>query len=530
MNKKLFAFVVSTLISVQTFCQTNPTLDVQHYRFAIDLNDSNNIIKGEAQITIKFWQDINEIKLDLVQKRQDGKGMTVTNVKQNESDISFLQDSQHVIINTTAKTGEEQVYTIAYEGVPADGLIIDTNKFGHRTFFSDNWPNRAHNWLPCNDHVSDKASVEFIVTAPEHYQVVSNGVQIEETNFPNHLKLTHWKEDVPLPPKITVIGVADFAVNYAGSVDCIPVYSWVYPEDKDSGFYQYSIAKNILPWYIQHVGPYAYKKLANVQSKTIFGGMENANTIFYFEKSVGSTGLESLMAHEIAHQWFGNSASESDWPHIWLSEGFATYMTHLYHETKYGVDSFNKRMQTDRDTVISFSGKKNTPVVDTTSASNLMKLLNPNSYQKGGWVLHMLRRKLGDTLFWKAIRTYYATYAGTNASTEDLKKVFEDVSRQNLQAFFKQWLYTPGQPKLNIGWKYDAAKRSVTIKIEQMQNALFEFPLEIGFFNGNKTIVKSIAIKDKITIKEIALNIRPTRIIADPNVSLLFEEEISELR
>src|SRR6266487_1953584 len=296
MNKNLFILTLLTFFSVQTFAQLNPALDVQHYRFAIQLNDSNNIIKAEAQITIKFLQDVNEVKLDLVQKKTSGKGMIVMNVKQNENGVNFLQDSEHIVINAATKKGEEHIYTIVYEGVPADGLIIDTNKFGHRTFFSDNWPNRAHNWLPCNDHVSDKASVEFIVTAPEHYQVVSNGVQIEETNFPNHLKLTHWKEDVPLPPKITVIGVADFAVNYAGSVDCIPVYSWVYPEDKDSGFYQYSIAKNILTWYIQHVGPYAYKKLANVQSKTIFGGMENANTIFYFENSVGSTGLESLMA------------------------------------------------------------------------------------------------------------------------------------------------------------------------------------------------------------------------------------------
>src|SRR6476661_627563 len=344
MNKRSFILALLTLLSVPLFAQLNPALDVQHYRFAIQLNDSNNIIKAEAQITIKFLEDVNEVKLDLVQRKANGKGMTVINVKQDESDINFLQDSQHVIIHVTAKKGKELIYTIAYEGEPADGLIISKNKYADRTFFSDNWPDRAHNWLPCNDHPFDKASVEFVVTAPEHYQVVSNGLQIEETNLPDQLKLTYWKEDVPIPTKVMVIGAANFAVNYVGNVDCIPIYSWVYAEDRDSGFQHYAIAKDILPWYIKNIGPYAYKKLANVQSKTIFGGMENASAIFYFENSVNDDTLDALFAHEIAHQWFGNSACEADWQHLWLSEGFATYMAHLYLENKYGVDSFNKRM------------------------------------------------------------------------------------------------------------------------------------------------------------------------------------------
>ena len=330
-------------------------------------------------------------------------------------------------------------------------------------------------------------------------------MEVEETNLPNHLKLTHWKEDVPLPTKVMVIGAANFAVNYVGNVDCIPIHSWVYEEDRDNGFQHYAVAKDILPWYIKNIGPYAYKKLANVQSKTIFGGMENASAIFYFENSVNDDTLDALFAHEIAHQWFGNSACEADWPHLWLSEGFATYMAHLYLESKYGVDSFNKRMIIDRLKIIAISKKRNTPVIDTTEKNDLMQLLNDNTYRKGGWVLHMLRRKLGDSLFWKGIRTYYATYAGRNANTEDLQKVFEDVSGRNLHIFFKQWLYTAGHPKLNIDWKYDIAKRSIVLQIEQMQNNLFEFPLEIGFSDGNKTIIQSVEVKDKNTAKEIPL-------------------------
>jgi aminopeptidase N len=256
--------------------------------------------------------------------------------------------------------------------------------------------------------------------------------------------------------------------------------------------------------------------------------MENASAIFYFEKSVGDAKLEELMAHEIAHQWFGDGASETDWEHLWLSEGFATYMAHLYHEANYGEDSFNNRMRTDRDTVISFSKRRNTPVVDTTASHNLMKLLNANSYQKGSWVLHMLRRKLGDTLFWKGIRTYYAAYTGGNASTTDLQKVFENVSHQSLQTFFRQWLYTPGQPKLTIEWKYNEVKKSVLIKIVQLQNTLFEFPLEISIDDGDKKNKEIISVKEKITTKEIAVKKKPLKIISDPNVNLLLEAEVTE--
>lgn len=529
MLKRSFALFIQLCIVVAAVGQVQPdtTIDVLHYKFNLELNDSNNVIKGEATITIKFLQDVNVLKLDLAQKQANDSGMLVMAVTQEGKARGFLQDPQHVFITTSAKAGQVGTYIIRYQGRPADGLIISVNRYKHRTFFGDNWPNRAHNWLPCKDHLSDKASVEFIVTAPEHYQVVANGLQTEETNLPNHRRLTHWEETAEIATKVMVIGVADFAVNYAGSVDGIPFYSWVYPEDRDAGFATYAMAKNILPFYISHVGPYAYKKLANVQSKTIFGGMENANAIFYYEKSVTAPDVEALLAHEIAHQWFGNTATEKNWQHLWLSEGFATYMTHLYHENKYGVDSFNKRLMEDRKIVIAFSKKRHTPVVDTTYGNDMMALLNANSYQKGGWVLHMLRRKLGDDVFWKCVRAYYATYAGKNANTDDLQKVFEDVSHQNLDTFFKQWLHTTGQPDLNIAWRYNAASHTISVTVEQKQAALFEFPLEIATNNGAK---QTAVIKDKLTSFDITVDTRPSVLLIDPNVNLLYEGALKELR
>ena len=531
-------FFLTSLFSINLPAQEkywfNPMLDVQHYTFAIELNDSNDEIKASADISVQYLQSTSSVQFDLVAKNAGGKGMKVIAVKENETSLLFEQSSTRLKINLNkpARAGYTTTFKINYAGTPADGLVFSKNKFAKRTIFADNWPNRARNWLPCVDHVSDKASVDFMVTAPEHYQVISNGVLVEETSLDAHKKFTHWKEIVALPTKVMVIGLADFAVNYAGMVDCIPVSSWVFPPDKKNGFYDYEQALEILPFFIHKVGPYAYKKLANVEAITVFGGMENASAIFYNEQSINGkrTSSEELIAHEIAHQWFGNAATESDWPHVWLSEGFATYMTHLYLENKYGTDTLKARMKTDRKSVTDFAKHRFTPIVDSSEQENYLALLNRNSYQKGGWVLHMLRRKLGDSIFWKGIQTYYATFAGKNAATNDLRKVMEDVSGVDLKDFFQQWLYTAGHPVLAINWQYDPQKKMLSIQINQQQKQLFTFSLELAFKNSGaiKITNQTFLINHKITKLEIPMATKPTELIEDPEVNLLFETVTNE--
>jgi aminopeptidase N len=535
--KRLLVCAFLLVLSHALFAQRN--IDVLHYKYSLELNDNNDTIYGVAEIKLTFLAPVNNITFDLVKKSDKGKGMITDDVtgpgvrgfsKDAESLSIFLTPTQSSAAKDTA------VFKIRYHGIPADGLIISKNKYGNRTFFADNWPNRAHNWIPCVDDPADKASVEFIVTAPSHYQVISNGIKIEETNLSDNKKLTHWKEEVPLPTKVMVIGAADFAVQHAGSVnDCIPVSSWVYPENKDKGFYDYTIAKDILTFFNDYIGPYGYKKLANVQSKTRFGGMENAGAIFYAEETVtGNRDEERLIAHEIVHQWFGNMATEKSFAHFWLSEGFATYLTHIYLEAKYGADSLADRMREDRNVIIDFVNSSHRPVVDSTK--DYMRLLNANSYQKGGWVLHMLRRELGDVVFKKSIRDYYATYAGKNADTDDLKKIFETISGKNLDQFFKQWLYTGENPRLEIKWSYDAANKKLNIHVKQLQKTVFNFPLEVEVALENQGLPKSEIKKLAITKLEetFVLPVGSKAALLtngiDPLTSLLFQYSLSEIK
>ncbi len=520
-------------ISASLFGYAQSKVDVLHYKYSIELNDNTDTIYGQAEIKLKFIRAVSSFKLDLILQNDKGKGMKVDGIT-GPGIRGFVRqgDSLEIILFYPVSMNDTASFIVTYHGIPSDGLIISKNKYGQRTFFADNWPNRAHNWIPCIDDPADKASFEFIVTAPSHYRVISNGVLSEEINLPGDKKLTHWKEDVSLPTKVMVIGVADFAVKiFDDSPAGIPASAWVYPQDSVKGFKNYSVAPSILKFLSAYIGPYPYEKLANVQSKTIFGGMENASAIFYDEGSASSNQtVESLLAHEISHQWFGDMATEKSFAHLWLSEGFATYLTHIYIESKYGTDSLNHEMQKDREDVIGFAGSSDRPVVDPVSP--LMQLLNANSYQKGGWILHMLRRQLGDSVFHLSIRRYYEAYKGKNADTKDLQVVFEKTSGKNLDVFFRQWLYHPDLPRLMITWKWLAKQKKVMVTVVQFQKEeAFQFPLEIALSAGKATQqVQKMNITQRSETFTFMSKTKPTRVIADPFTSLLFEGAVTETK
>jgi aminopeptidase N len=502
----------------------NFNADVLHYEFALTINDSTDRIEGRALIKIKFINESDSISFDLTGINREGKGMGVTSVYSGPKDVKWEQGEERLLVffDNPVKQNDTLEFVIEYNGIPADGLIISKNKFGNRTFFADHWPDRAHNYLPCIDHPYDKASVDFIITAPDRYKVIASGTLIEESDLVGNMTLTHWSETVPLAIKVMTFGAAEFAVQLAGNVNNIPVWSWVYPENRKEGFSDYSVAVRPLEYYSRIIGQYPYKKLANVQSKTIYGGLENAGTIFYSEKSVTGFGrAEGLIAHEIAHQWFGNCVAEADWHHIWLSEGFATYMTSLYFESFQGRDRLESDMTSARAKVLKYYEKHAKPVIDTT-ITNLMDLLSVNSYQKGAWVLHMLRHDLGDEVFLKGLRLYYERFYNSNALTEDFKNVMEEVSGRNLSKFFQQWLYTAGQPELKI-WNDTGKKKGQTeVFIEQKQDNLFEFALELLIKDASGEKVKNVIVKERVT-KIMVTSMGDVVIIPDPNVNLLFK-------
>ena len=282
------------------------------------------------------------------------------------------------------------------------------------------------------------------------------------------------------------------------------------------------VSAPILDFFEDYIARYEYEELENVQSTTRYGGMENAGCIFYDENAFnGRLTGEDLLAHEIAHQWFGNSATESDWPHLWLSEGFATYFTNLYIRSKYGEEAFDQQLQKDRKKVLQFAERYEHPVVDTVY-SEIETLLNANAYQKGSWVLHMLHYQLGDSVFKKCIQEYYGEFRLANASTSDLQSVFEKVSGVDLDQFFRQWLYTSGQPELKV---ILAGKRKVCkLRIEQVQKqAPFQFPLMIRFTLKNGEVInREFQINSRYQEFTLELDEPISDMKIDPGTDLLF--------
>lgn len=516
-------FLWITSAHSQDVYKRNESANVQHYVFNLSLNDENNEIVGESLITVDFKNGVTEFSLDLINKSGE-YGMEVTEVLEGDATANYEHSGNKISIVPKKEGANTRTFKVKYHGIPERGLVIDTTKFGQRSFFGDNWPNLARHWLPCVDHPYDKASVEFGVTAPEHYDVVATGKKIEESNLLNGFKLTRYRESAPVAMKVVTIGVTKFATTLLGMVGEIPVTAWVYPENRLVGFSDYAVATNVLTYFVENIGPYAYSKLANMQAKTQWGGLENAGTISYFENSVtGKNTVEGLIAHEIAHQWFGNSATENSWNHVWLSEGFATYFAILYQEYVYGNEKRKEELKLDRKQVIEYYKKNPSPIVDN-SIKNPMKVLSTNTYQKGGWVLNMLRYKLGNDTFWKGIQAYYKAYENSNAMTADFRKVMEEVSGENLENFFKQWVFTKGYPELKWSWNYKNGK--LNISIDQIQQYYtFQFPLEIGIIKGNQMEIETVQVDTKSKTFEIALDTKPDEVVLDPEFWLLFDRK-----
>jgi aminopeptidase N len=528
--KRIFCIIIFSLIISGIFAQDkylrNSKIDIIHYDFSIILNDSTNRITATASIVAKNLKSVQPVNFDLKGVNPEGKGMKVSEVSLNGIPASWKHkaDKLEIIVDRKADKADTLIFKINYSGIPADGLIISKNKYGNRTFFADHWPDRAHNYLPCIDHPYDKAGVDFIITAPSRYSVVASGHLLECSPLASGMTLTHWTESVPLATKVMTFGAASFATRYAGDVNGVPVWSWVYPENSKAGFVDYSVALKPMAFYSRIIGKYPFEKLANVQSKTIYGGLENAGTIFYSENSVTGLGrAEGLIAHEIAHQWFGDCVTEADWHHVWLSEGFATYLTSLYFESFQGRSRLETDMSSARTRVLKYYEKKPAPVIDTT-ITNLMDLLSANSYQKGAWVLHMLRYEIGNENFIKGLQLFYKRFYNSNALTGDFRNVMEEVSGRNLEQFFRQWIYTAGQPQLKISQQAGTKKGSVDVKIEQTQDYIFQFTLELLIKDGSGEKNEKVSIRDKTTKLQVKAS-GQIEIIPDPHVNLLFKAE-----
>jgi aminopeptidase N len=496
----------------------------------VTLSDANDEIDAEADVTLRFLQaNVGQVFLDLATPRA-GTGITVTAVTCGSAACTFEHAADRLAISLAAApaVGERREFHIAYHGMPATGLHIARSKFGDRTFFSWNWPTLARQWLPMIDHPSDKATSEFLVTAPSKYQVVANGHLEEERDLGDGRRLTHWKENVPIASWLNNIGVAQFVARNFATVGGIPLQTWVFPQDRENGIATFEApTKQAMEFFISHIGPFPYEKLADVQVSGMGGGMEHASAIFYGEGSVTARPAFGLVAHEVAHQWFGDSVTEKDWDDAWLSEGFATYFASLAAEFYQGRDAFLTVMRRSRTNILGL--EKRTPGVAVVH-DNLPEIQNGRApvgivYQKGGYALHMLRGVIGTDKFWAGLREYYRRFRDSNASTADFRHVMEEASGQDLDWFFRQWLYRSGSPVVSGNWSYDAASGEISVELSQTQSGeTFRLPLYVAVsVEGATPAVHRLEFGERTQKFAIKVEKAPSSIELDPDAYVLMD-------
>jgi aminopeptidase N len=493
-------------------------LDAAHYLIRLEIKEAGEEISAETEITFAAREEGGgEVPLDF-------EGLTIDAVTVDGAAAVYKRGGGKlsVALPRAYRRGETFRVAVRYHGRPADGLFFKRNKFGDRTVFADNWPNRAHHWFPSIDHPYDKATVEFVVVAPARFDVVANGALVERSSRQDGTALTHWRAIIPVPVYCMVVGAAEFSVINAGAWGTTPLVYYLFPRDRDHGLRGFTRALRMLEFYSQLVGPYPYEKMSFVQSSTRFGGMENAGNVFLDEKAIKEgAAIDGLLAHETAHQWFGDSVTAADWHHVWLSEGFATYFGALFFEHADGREAFLKSMRSNKESYLKATAVHARPVIDP-AITDLFKLLNRNSYAKGAWVLHMLRRELGDEKFFAGVREYYRAHRDSTALTEDFRRQMELRAGRTLEPFFRQWIYEPGHPVIDAAWHWDAASQRLRLRLRQTQTpTVFRFPLDVEFKTGDDARRETVEVSGREQSFDFRLTAKPGAVALDPDEWLL---------
>src|SRR6478672_4307820 len=394
--------------------------------------------------------------------------MPVSKVEDAGKPVKFEQHDQKLDVHLPrpVNKGQTILISVSYAGKPPDGLILSKDSDGLPSAVGDNWPDRVHNWIPCLDPPSAKASVKFTVTASSKNVVTANGVLLSVKDNAAGTKTWTYEETHAISPYNMVVIVGQFATGQLTGKDSpVPVSYYVAKSNGQIAEKGFSPAIPSLVTFSNLIAPYPFKKLALIIGATQFGGMENANTIVFpqtfftnFQTAARRStafgipaGNEETEAHEIAHQWFGDTVTEKTWADLWLSEGFATYFAGLFLERNEGKAAFHEYMQRNAAIYFTYEKQRRSPIYDT-QTEKLFDLLNPNNYQKGSWVLHGLRGMLGDKAFFDGLKIYYNMHIDSTATSDDLRAALEKSSGKDLKGFFDRWVYKAGHPIYQVSW------------------------------------------------------------------------------
>ena len=449
--------------------------DVNYHRLELNVNPAQAHITGVVTTYLTALENINSITFDM------GNNLTVSSVTQRGTDLSFSTANNNELVITltgTLNVGVLDSITINYNGNPVtgdDGFTISTHS-GTPVLYTLSEPYGAKSWWPCKQNLTDKIdSIDVFISAPLQYTAVSNGLMIAETTNGN-TKTTHWKHKYKIPAYLIAIAVTNYS-KYSHHVTTgnFNIDNYVYPENLTTAQSQTPITVDIMNLFgnLFELYPFANEKYGHAQFGW-GGGMEHTTISFMNNFNRG------LIAHELAHQWFGNKVTCGSWEDIWLNEGFATFLSGLVIEN---LDSKSDFISWKQEKINSITSSPSGSVfcTDTTSIGRIFN--SRLSYNKGAMVLQMLRYKLGDTNFFNALKSYLqdSNLAFGYAKTNDLKQHLETTSGQNLTEFFNDWYMGEGYPTYQIDAGINNNSVNITVNQTQSHNSVTFFEMPITF-------------------------------------------------
>ena len=507
------------------------TYDVVHYRLELGFDLAAGEVRGTTGITLTplSWP-LDSLVLDAVD-------MNVRSVKLDGGPpLTFHSRSTDlgILLNRQYAAGETLTVAVQYTCTPTKGLFFihaDSGSAGrHNQIWSQGEDTDNRYWFPCYDYPNDKATSEVIATVPDSFTLVSNGRLVRETHdTARRTRTFHWKQEKPHSSYLIMVAAGNYAIA-KGNYRNVPLLYYVPPEDTANISWTFGKTPAMMRFFEDKTGvAYPWEKYAQIViDDFMWGGMENTSAVTLNTATVVDSCAsldfpsDGVVAHELAHMWWGDLVTPRDWTDLWLNEGFATYFEALYTEATYGNDEFQYEM------ILASSASRNTdrlqgrkPIVST--GSYLV-----NVYSRGAWVLHMLRDILGEDAFVKGLRDYLKKYQYASAETAEFKLALEDATGQNLDWFFRQWLYGAGCPRLKAATAWDSSARTLQVTVEQYQETdsltgIFRFPLTVECTTASGKTARRVWIERQSQTFTLRLDSQPLMVILDRGYHVLKE-------
>ena len=518
--------------------------DVLHYRVTLDFDLESKRFAGSNRITlVPLVADLRQVKLH-------SEGLDIIEVRDRSGKVlDFKQNDSFLTVELPLSRGlDEKIdMEIFYSGnEPEKGLYFDGPNDSHPLVVTtDSWPDEAHFWYPCYDHPHDKVTTEMIITVPAGNKVLSNGRLIESrTDTESGTETWHWMQDQPISTYLTMLAIGPY-VRLEDSYKDLPLCYWVFEGDEENALRVFKDTPAMVEYFNDLYGyEYPWAKYDQVVSPSQGGGAESVSATLLGMKVIHDPdpdldlNWERIIAHELAHHWWGNLITLRSWEHTWMNESFATYSDYLYMNHAKGKDVGDWQLDGKVKQYLNEAHNKYIRPIVFNRYDKPGDNFDAHTYPKGAVVLHQLRWILGDQVFFRVLNRFLDRYAFQVVDTHDFMTVVKDVSGRNMDWFFEQCVFKPGHPVFDLKYKWDSEKKSVTVTVKQVQDfekgiPVYTLPVQVGITTAAGTESHLAQLKNAEEIFTFPAAEKPLLVRFDEGNHLLkeivFDKSIEEL-